>query len=556
MIVRPRFFTDFFDEQRDLKYSKQITLMVTGTQIAGLGLIAWGVLWLHGLPKLQKTAWYWMLAIGGCSLVAWLLYCWTDVVNDIVDYVDFIEWKIAPLHEAQRKTRVLRGVLLLVMIDTLMLATLIILIGGPGSSPLDPLLPIIPIIAMILQQPKRTVYVALGSGLFVIAVFLIHQAMHEFGIVHPHFGSNWVYDAHSDPFYPMAFGGVAAGAILLSVLEFLISHKMPSLRKGVKEIAEPLLKNNSNAKGIIVSVRQGTKAWLKWLEHRDLPTADLSLVHGEQELIKQAVVLSIPHWIHHSNWGRRRLKRLTRRITFLTLAAHWIDDHFDSLGVYCEDRSLRANILRSSPPQLVKNFYRLTELLKGMERIAHEKHRNQIEKAVVRIIYGGLIQNAESEERLRSLLNEYVGFVSQGLLQELSDFYRSILQSERPVTVWITTKVVMELLDCCSPSFSQKETEFLNLLYGPILYFQDWNDEISKENFGLAFGENPAQIRERLPNCDDLINLLEQCRELVPVVFGGKFPSSRKEQLRVLLSVYGKQLPEQMLACYNKFLTS
>ena len=188
---------------------------------------------------------------------------------------------------------------------------------------------------MILQQPKRTVYVALGSGLSVIILLLIHRAMHAFGVAHPHFGSGWTYNAHSDARFSVAFGGVAIGTILLSILEFRISHKMPSLRKGVAAVALPLLKGNANAEEITSSVRRGCKAWVRWLEHRDLPTGDLSLVHDEHELIKQAVILSIPYWIHHSKWSKRKLRRLTRRTTFLTLAAHWIDDHFDSLGVYC-----------------------------------------------------------------------------------------------------------------------------------------------------------------------------------------------------------------------------
>lgn len=564
MIIRPRFFTDFFDQQRDLKYSKQLTEMVTVTQVVGLALIGWGVFSLENLPKFQKNVGFWMLMLGGVTLAAFLFYCWFDgIINNAFEYIERIEWRPQALHEAQRKTRVLRGILLLILVDTFILTTLITVTGGPGSSPLDPMLPIIPIIAMILQQPKRTVYIALGSGLVVVLFFLGHQTLHALGIDHPHFGTDWVYNGHEDPRYALAFGVVTIGAVCLTIFEFLISHKMPSLNKGIRAIVDPLLITNSDSKGITVSIKKGTKSWTKWLEHRDLPTADLSLVHSEPELIKQAVVLSIPHWIQHSDWSRWKLRRLTRRITFLTLAAHWIDDHFDSLGVYCEDPELRKKTLQASPPQFLHNmqmaqeFYRLNELLRGMKRIVQKNHRNQVENSVIRIIYGGLIQNATSAERLRILLNEYVSFVSADISTAIKDVYKSILESERPMTVWITTKVVMELLDSCSPAFSRDEAEFLNLLYGPILYYQDWEDEIVKESFGAAFGAEPNDVRKQLPNQDDLLSLLEQCRKLISVVYKENFPSYRRAQLSVLLQIYGDdRLPSQVSDSYKRFLTN
>lgn len=554
---QPLFFTDLFDQERDQKYSRQLTEMVSVTQIVGLVLIAVGIFTLAHLPSFQRTLSFWLLGVGFCSTVAFFFYCWFDLITDVLDYIEFIEWRPLALSEAQRKTRVLRGIFLLMVIDTLILTALIAITGGPGNSTLDPLLPIIPIIAMILQQPKRTVYVALFSGLIVILNYLVHHAVHTAGLSHPHLGNGWVYDAHHDSTFPYAFGMVSFGAACLTIFEFRISHKMPSLRKGVKAIAGPLLEGNPNSNGIIVSVRKGVKSWVKWLEHRDLPTGDLSLVHDEQELIKQAVVLSLPHWIARSDWGEGKLRRITRRITFLTLAAHWIDDHFDSLAVYCENPSIRGNILQSHPPALLNKFHRLKELVNGMKRIAHNKHQAQIEKAVVRIIYGGLIQNAATDERLQLLLREYVEFVSKGLPAELQDIYERALHSERPATVWITTKVVMELLDCCSPDFLAKEAEFLNLLYGPILYYQDGSNEILKESFGSAFGSSITEIEGRLPRCGDFISLLDQCRAIMPTIYGqGGLPFHRQEQLGLLLKIYRNTLPADLTAGYKNFLAT
>lgn len=557
MNTAPRFYTDFFDQERDLKYSKQLTLLVAITQLVGLALI-WIALAILDLPPYQRNIRFWMILLGFFSWVAWLIYCWFDQVNIFLEYVDFIEWNAQPLHEAQRKTRVLRGILLLIVIDTFMLATLITVTGGPGSSPLDPLLPVIPIIAMILQQPKRTVYLALLSGLSVIFVFLGHWLIHHAGLPHPDFLSGRIYDAHADKSYPIAFGIVAIGAVGLTVFEFLISHKRPRLRKGITTTLAPLLVDvrTSISEEISNSIRRGTAAWIKWLEHRDLPTADLSLVHEEQEMIKQAAVLCIPYWSDNLKWWTWQRRRITRRITFLTLASHWIDDHFDSLRVYCENQDLIEQTLHTSPQRILStNYYRLDELLRGMKRIAHKDHKGQVEKAIVRIIYGGLIQNAENEARLMALVEEYISFVSADAHPAIRAIYAKILQSERPLTASITAKVVMELLDCCSPLFNPTESEFFNLLYGPLLYYQDYNNEISLETFGHAFGESPEEIIQRLPRTGDILTLLDDCYAIVSPIFDSNtLPLTRKQQLKMLLHLYGEELPTEVKNSYGRFI--
>src|SRR5258706_5264498 len=109
-------------------------------------------------------------------------------------------------------------------------------------------------------------------------------------------------------------------------------------------------------------------------------------------------------------------RRVTRHITFLTFAAHWIDDHFDALDRYCQDKTLRDNIRKSSPSEILGTHNpRLDELLQRMERAVLPRfvspklfmygilrlkkrqnallppHVTMVKRAVERVIYGGLI---------------------------------------------------------------------------------------------------------------------------------------------------------------------
>ena len=85
-----------------------------------------------------------------------------------------------------------------------------------------------------------------------------------------------------------------------------------------------------------------------------------------------------------------------------------------------------------------------------------------------------------------------MGLFLRNLPDELKSLYSEILHSKSAIIVWITTKVVMELLDSCSPAFTHKEAEFFNLLYGPILFYQDWDIEISKESFWTGVWKEPG----------------------------------------------------------------
>jgi hypothetical protein len=555
------------------------------TQLIGLFLIWLGLRLLKNMPDARWSFVILLLEIGGVITAVWWLYCWRDSVRNALfssfEYVvnTLYGWgrlvvqhfvsstdynpsvglisvtRTASISPPLRKTGLFRAILALVIADNILLALLILVSGGPGHSSLEPLLPMIVIIAIILKQPTRTVGWSLGLELLVIVITGLHWGLHALNIIHPDIPEEWIYVADKDPRFTLAFAAVACFSVGLSFGEYYILHLRPRLGRGVSTLVKQLNGLIPDPKRMTKSVHKGTRLWIKWLTHRGLSAVDLSLVHDEGNVVKQALILSIPYWTSENHLSLRQKKRITRHITFLTFAAHWIDDHFDALNTYCKNTELQQKVLSSAPSHIMNEIQpRLAELLKRMKKLVDSKYQLQIERAVVRIIYGGLIQNAPNEARLNELLKEYAEYVSKGLSDILKQTYSGIF-SEKPLSIWVTSKVVIELLDSCSPTFSLDVSEFYNLLYGPILYYQDRQEEIKLENFGAAFGPAPKDIDDKLPTDEDMISLVQICRNLAPAIPGtDPLPIGRRTQLRILRDMYKNNLPEELFKSYEDFL--
>ena len=549
--------------------------MVIVAQGMGLALIFFGMLVLKDLPwypHMKLTSLLVGLGIG--ALVAYHLYVWHD--DDRKRFaIGFGGQRPVPMSEAIRKTKILRATLTLILLDSIILCVLVPLTGGPGKSVLDPLVPTIPIIAVILRQPKRTVYWAFSSG-----VFLLLLAMVEWWFDHPPkinqpVTVDMVSFTHRDPRHALSFCVVTGGALVLSVLE-LMNYNKPEVGKDVTNTIAELVNQDRRLKGLDWPIWRGSRRWIKWLAHRDLPLADLSLVHPPEDILKQAVVLAAPYWVADGDWKYKLFtrRRITRHITFLTFAAHWIDDHFDALEKYCQNDQFREKIRNSTPKQILNTHNpRLDELLHRMQqavlprfvaplwlvcRVLRLKKQEKallpprmkmVERAVTRIIYGGLIQNAKSDQKLNSLLQKYNLFVQDGLSEPLKSIYREIAASDSPLAAWVTAKVVLELLDATSDTFSQDESEFFSLLYGPLLYYHNNDYEATEERFGDAFRNT------RLPDTPEMIEMIDRCFDVLPTIFSsGTLTDGRKLQLRLLLSMYGNKEPA-LKSAYSRFQT-
>jgi hypothetical protein len=613
--------SDFFDNATDRQFSINLTLMVVATQLIALGIIFFAILilrkpsWPHRKFDVALSG----AVIGGFFLAIWGIYCWSDIAQRFRQYRNRFD-PLAKVAVAKRKTHILKGTFFLIIADTLLLAFLIGITGGLGNSPLDPLLPAIPIIAIILRQPYRTIMWSLSLGLISVSLFVgLRLPSIHLLILQPILDSHpslmeYIYDSHQDPNYYYALGLVAFGAIGLTLVEYLVANPTPEILKNIPDTVGSVLGDRGDALHLAPEIKKGARNWIKWLSIRGLPLKDLSIVHDEPDVIKQAVVLCIPHWIdgiwkpEPEGWlldwiwqwttknlilpilrpmkldklarrigkmlidlGRReiepyrntqelrRKKLISRRITFLTLAAHWVDDHFDAIEENCQDPKEREEVLNKLPEQLLRGQHlRLNEVIHGMEKSAVKENRLHIRHAVQRIIFGGLIQNAESKKRLDFLCSEYLAFVTQKLISEEIEAYKEL--SKRPLTLLLTAKVVMELLDSASACENSatliKKAEFFNLLYSPILYYHDCDKELSTEKYGAAFQDDEGK-QNYLPTPTELIAIIERCKTLLPIVFATpRLSKGRSLQLELLIKMYDKQLPEMLRAAYEEFLVS
>jgi hypothetical protein len=430
--------------------------MVILAQAVGLYLIFLALHLLEAAPDPLLSVANKLVALGLAMLLL-VLCCWYNSLINVVygQITQDPEPFVSRVKESTRKTRIVTVTLALVVVDTLLLGTLILLTGGLGRSPLDPLLPVIPTIAIILRLPGRTVKLAITMQLLFTALLFFHWFVeaHQW-LSHRHFWLRLVYDAHKDNKFVLAFTVVAAGSVGLSILEYYITHGWPPLVIGIGAVVRSVGGSVPGLKERLSAVRQGALDWIGWLDLQGLPRKDFSIVHDDRNVARQAVILSLPYWCGEATGEER--KRITRRIAFLTYAAHWIDDHFDPITINLPDpdEELRQSLQTCGPDDLLNSEPRLQQLLRRMKKLAPKDQQEYIQRAVLRVFYGALIQNAATEERLTQLLNDYVDYVLRVLPNNFRQAYSDILTSSRKLSLLATTKVVIELLDCCASGFS------------------------------------------------------------------------------------------------------
>lgn len=550
---------NLLDPHADFEDSRNQTVLVTIAQVLGLALICAAFSLLRVLDTHLEH--YAHIAIWTAFfLLAAVVACWYDRIGNVIwrafQPPQTADYWVTPLAESTRKAGLLKVTLALVVMDTAILAFLIVLTGGFGHSPLDPLLPAIPIIAIIIRQPGRHIKLTLGLQVIILVGPVVHHLLHVKGILHPGILDGSYRADVQEPNFIYAFVVVASGALGLSLIELYLTHGYSAPVRAYHYVkCAPEVSQEANCKKLKGILVHGVKRWVIWLELQGLPTQGTSTVHDEVHVAQQAEILSLPHWLEGADRAREA-RRITRNIAFLTHAAHFIDDHFDPLRLRCLMHGLPEAIESGDPAKVLACEKRVQNLLRRMEKLAPKERRSYINRAVLRVVYGGLIQNAPDAETRDARLTDYVGFIclDSALASEIKGRYRALLSAQK-LSLWVTTKVVIELLDCCGPGFSPSVSEFFNLLYGPMLYFADREGEVEREGFGDAFGKSRDDVIKNLPNEKDMGELIRMCQELVPTVFPqGVLPASRQAQLRHLREVYQEKLPRVIYTAYNSFL--
>jgi hypothetical protein len=557
-----------------LRYSKEeqencveLGWLVFWAQLIAIGLIA-GALWRVG--ELLANMDLLLLAITSAALL--FLHCWSDFLrNGVRRLIAFVKQTAAVrivVPPSERHARLINDIRRVVIADTIILLFLIRATGGFGESPLDPLLPTIPIIAIILRQPKRTIYIGLLLQLVVILIVGLHGLIHTFAL-----GDHcwhWLFEflrppplSDSRAYHRLAaFCVVAAGSIALSVIEYLETHRRSALLSRLQETLVSAEKLMPGAEEFATPIQKGIERWVVWLDGQGLAAEDVSKVHESEDLVYQSIILSGPH--RATERDAKLGDEITRHITTMVHAAHWLDDQFDPLSTLARDSAREEEVKRFqeiTPDELLHRDFRLRNLLELIYKCQATitARPDIVRRAFARIIYGGLIQNALTQTTLDARLDQYVSYVSGGLSARWQEAYNQARQVAGPLFPCVTCKVVFELFDSAARVFSLDESEFFNFFYSPLLFHQNFERELVNERFGDAFG-SPQDTRAKFPKPEQFAAILRQvCQPLMKDVLGwNSLPTERELQLRYALSVYGGRgrLPEVVEAAYQEFLSS
>lgn len=258
----------------------------------------------------------------------------------------------------------------------------------------------------------------------------------------------------------------------------------------------------------------------------------LSSVHSYDDVEVQALILVIPSL----NAAKMRMK------AFLTYATHWIDDLFDRFkfepAIKEKIKSERLN-LKSVLLILGCEF---SEMFQSLFR--YSVHPAAIEKGIHRLLYGGLINHADSLLEQQQYLREHADLFVNDLHPHLQ---MEISQKLDPLILSLTNKSAQEFWCACEDTYDPNVVALYSLLYTPALYFHD--DEQERLEQELQFVDTP------LPSVDELIIMIQFFRTMNDQ-YNDPRRTLRAKQLRILLEAFEGVLPAEISRAYRTVLSS
>ncbi|MBI1850334.1 MAG: hypothetical protein HYR85_08330 [Planctomycetes bacterium] len=581
------------------RHNLGLTVALCATQAAGAALLFCGSVVLaesKAWAKTETSPWYQShrslnsltfaaLALASIPLLTWL----QDVAVALRDYV--FGNNATPQEKGSgevRRLEILHATAFwLVIGDSLIVFMAILLTGGPGSSPFDPLLAAVPAVTIILRQPRKTVLGAITCQVLWGSLALIHRD----GTRPPVLCGFTLHDVHGDENFHWALFIVIVGSLLLLVVETCAIHKIPVVgfpkaprwsascdrkflgasnkQPGTGRSQELWPANidsqvRSTAAKRSAAIKRGAVEWARCLDWLGLNPVHISRVHGIDETYSQAVILCLPYWacdnVEKYPWAsgevdwRRSAAALTERIAYLTFAAHWIDDLFDGADYQWGSGQARDNALETKGDltALMSAAPAVERAVQRMLAIVNSDQREAAIRGIRRIVLGGCIQNARTVVERIALEKMYAELVREAVTPG-STLFRGI-SGLRPGALWATSKVVMELLHSCEPGYVAETAEAYNLLYAPILYYQDIAMEKAVEGFGEGVSE---KLSEWLPGDEELLGMLsmyEEWRKENTERLNVR--RARMRQLDLLRWQYRSQLPDVIHARYVRIIGS
>ncbi len=199
-----------------------------------------------------------------------------------------------------------------------------------------------------------------------------------------------------------------------------------------------------------------------------------SAVHSYHEVEAHAFILGI---VSAGRWDEARTK------SYLTYAAHWIDDFFDAPAKVANPAQLLAD--RHDIRQALTNMGPVGTI--GLAMAERVRHPHAVYKALHRMLYGGLVQRSLEYSGRHRLVEEYPAIATRFVDPALTRAIHHL----QPEAYWTTNKTVLELLDAAEQNLNFNTAELWNLVYAPAIYYQDADQERARGELSFEEGEAP-----------------------------------------------------------------
>lgn len=435
---------------------------------------------------------------------------------------------------------------ILMMIDAVLCSILVACSGGLKDSAYAALLFAIVSIAFVLQLPRKMIFVVTLS---VIITSVICYFTDQFDC--PFFKN--ILEASSENRKPWFFTGTVA--LLLTVLGS-IEHLCLRTPKSKLTTALNLLHNDILYSGISgEGLMKGIRHFMHDLGRKNYADICLSKVHDLSTILYQGIMLLYPHQQGESAIST---KKMSPKIMYSILAIHWIDDFFDE-KIFTDSNKLDFN---KELRQLFHSSRHLNRILtRLMKRTrANESQKDLITKGLKRLVLGGVMQHRNNEDEIKTMLKAHCTLaVSSREDICIKKEYENLLKStDHWIIIWATSKNVCGIFDCLGDEYINDSSELYSIFFVPFAIYLNFEKEYEKEEFSDSFKKVVLKTEDFPP--PDLEERLIKCFEIfesnLPVIKSEKADQidGRKRQLRSLMTLYEKQLPNMIRKRYQAIL--
>jgi hypothetical protein len=226
-----------------------------------------------------------------------------------------------------------------------------------------------------------------------------------------------------------------------------------------------------------------------------------------------------------------------RAKTFFIYGIHAIDDPIDNEHLLEKYGGYDELFKRRHDINLILEMLRETGQL-GHEMARRSKHPEAMYTGIHKVTYGGLIPRARSIEEAQILLQEYKDLG----IQHVEPAFAEVIKELSPTAFWTTNKAIMESVLACEEEFDWTLAEILNCMIGPVMFYQNLNEETAAGEFGpFAPKVNEQDITKMILSAHSFLK---------------DYPDPRKKlrlkQLDVILQAFLKRSSDTVKQAYQQ----